>query len=273
MPFIFSTKKEAESHNKLVMPEIDGVEVRLTADRLFGFEYAVDVWKIVPKSDKPTGSDVVDEIFLKDGCKVLCVRNKYEAGSVRKTDSGYMGTGKFTGYPPAFVKEDGSIGMFLRCSNGTFGTFHAATNSFTHRHCTTGETVDTEVFTFDDDLSLPADAQEINREAFKAMRGGHGVIQPVLDYVAKSNGIWHLTRRPCLIPGYGINVHKTQGMTIEEAALSLGGWNNPGLVYTALSRFTSLQGIKLVRDVPKVISGCAFNDDPNPIIGELFEND
>ena len=267
MPFIFSTRREAEAHNAAVMRGLDGIPVELTADRLWGSGYGVDTWKIVPRADKAQGSETVERIPLKDGCKVLCIRNRYEPGEVEDTPSGHTGKGRFAGHRPAFVTPDGT-GMFLRCSNGTFGTYRAAGNSFTHRHCTTGETVETEVFAFDDDVRLPPEAEEINREAFVAMRNGVTCIERAACFAARPSGAWRLTRRPCIIPGYGINIHKTQGMTISDAALSIG-WNAPGLVYTALSRFTSLDGIRLVRDVPRAISGCDFNDGPLPMQEEL----
>lgn len=49
-----------------------------------------------------------------------------------------------------------------------------------------------------------------------------------------------------VLPGYAITIHRSQGMTLDNVAISFRGvnhWRPNGMVYVALSRFRSLQGL------------------------------
>lgn len=46
-----------------------------------------------------------------------------------------------------------------------------------------------------------------------------------------------------------ITVHKSQGKTLEEAYIALNGWTPEGIIYVALSRLTSLDGLGLSRNL------------------------
>ncbi len=50
---------------------------------------------------------------------------------------------------------------------------------------------------------------------------------------------------------WAITVHKSQGLTFEKAILDLSGAFAPGQVYVALSRLTSLEGLKLSTALPQ----------------------
>lgn len=50
---------------------------------------------------------------------------------------------------------------------------------------------------------------------------------------------------------WAITVHKSQGLTFEKAILDLSGAFAPGQVYVALSRLTSLKGLKLSTALPQ----------------------
>ena len=49
---------------------------------------------------------------------------------------------------------------------------------------------------------------------------------------------------------WAITVHKSQGLTFEKAILDLSGTFAPGQMYVALSRLTSLEGLKLSSPIP-----------------------
>ena len=52
-----------------------------------------------------------------------------------------------------------------------------------------------------------------------------------------------------LILGYGITVHKTQGMTLDEIVLN-GGFFETGHAYVAFSRVKTMKGVYISTDIP-----------------------
>jgi len=54
----------------------------------------------------------------------------------------------------------------------------------------------------------------------------------------------HRTQIP-LVPGWAMSVHKSQGMTLDRVIVNLSHAFEEGQVYVALSRATSLNGLKI----------------------------
>ncbi|EHK16881.1 uncharacterized protein TRIVIDRAFT_139619, partial [Trichoderma virens Gv29-8] len=55
----------------------------------------------------------------------------------------------------------------------------------------------------------------------------------------------HRTQIP-LLPGWAMSVHRSQGMTLDRVIVDLSHAFEEGQVYVALSRATSLHGLKVV---------------------------
>lgn len=61
-----------------------------------------------------------------------------------------------------------------------------------------------------------------------------------------------------LVPAYAITIHKAQGMSINNAVIHPGCFEN-GQLYTALSRVTSIQGLVLARPISRGDIFCTGN--------------
>lgn len=53
--------------------------------------------------------------------------------------------------------------------------------------------------------------------------------------------------------GYALSVHKSQGMTLQRVQADLGGAFDCGQVYVALSRVSSIEGLRLPTFDPKKV--------------------
>jgi ATP-dependent exoDNAse (exonuclease V) alpha subunit len=51
--------------------------------------------------------------------------------------------------------------------------------------------------------------------------------------------------------GYAVTIHKSQGMTLEQAEINLGNSNMTGLAYVAFSRIKSYEGLFLAHKLQR----------------------
>lgn len=77
-------------------------------------------------------------------------------------------------------------------------------------------------------------------------------------YEAEVNNAGEIIQRPTASAMYlpcrlckAMTIHKSQGKTLDAAYLALNGWNPEGLIYVAISRLTSLDGLGMSRRLTK----------------------
>lgn len=73
-----------------------------------------------------------------------------------------------------------------------------------------------------------------------------------------------------LVPGWAITVHKSQGMTLERVIVNLTSAFAEGQVYVALSRATSLRGLKVTGSALGLTVGEGGNEEVRQFLGDTF---
>ncbi|KAF5582230.1 ATP-dependent DNA helicase PIF1 [Fusarium pseudocircinatum] len=79
----------------------------------------------------------------------------------------------------------------------------------------------------------------------------------------------HITQIP-LVPDWAITVHKSQGMTLERVIVNLTEAFAEGQVYVALSRATSLRGLKVEGSAQGLTVGQGGNEEVRQFLAETF---
>lgn len=79
----------------------------------------------------------------------------------------------------------------------------------------------------------------------------------------------HRTQVP-LMAGWAMSVHKSQGMTLDRVIVDLSRAFEEGQVYVALSRATSLEGLKIEGDAKGLSVGSGGNDEVRTFLEEKF---
>ncbi|KAF5552897.1 atp-dependent dna helicase pif1 [Fusarium mexicanum] len=79
----------------------------------------------------------------------------------------------------------------------------------------------------------------------------------------------HITQIP-LVPGWAITVHKSQGMTLERVIVNLTEAFAEGQVYVALSRATSLRGLKVAGSAQGLTVGEGGNEEVRQFLADTF---
>ncbi|KAL5603687.1 hypothetical protein FOVSG1_006437 [Fusarium oxysporum f. sp. vasinfectum] len=91
----------------------------------------------------------------------------------------------------------------------------------------------------------------------------------VNSYGKEPYSLLHRTQIP-LLPGWAISVHMSQGMTLNRVIVNLSRAFAEGQVYVALSRATSLEGLKIDGDAEGLVIGNGGNEDVQKFLLEKF---
>ncbi|KAI8711276.1 ATP-dependent DNA helicase [Fusarium sp. LHS14.1] len=91
----------------------------------------------------------------------------------------------------------------------------------------------------------------------------------VNSYGKEPYSLLHRTQIP-LLPGWAISVHMSQGMTLNRVIVNLSRAFAEGQVYVALSRATSLEGLKIDGDSEGLAVGNGGNEDVREFLLEKF---
>lgn len=91
----------------------------------------------------------------------------------------------------------------------------------------------------------------------------------VNSYGKEPYSLLHRTQIP-LLPGWAISVHMSQGMTLNRVIVNLSNAFAEGQVYVALSRATSLEGLKIDGDSEGLAVGKGGNEDVREFLLEKF---
>lgn len=73
-----------------------------------------------------------------------------------------------------------------------------------------------------------------------------------------------------LTAGWALSVHKSQGMTLDRVIVNLSRAFEEGQVYVALSRATSMEGLKVEGDAEGLIVGYGGNADVREFLTAHF---
>jgi len=88
---------------------------------------------------------------------------------------------------------------------------------------------------------------DLNRQPIIKIRSGHKIVVEPMEWVIEENG--KIKARVSQIPlrlAWAITVHKSQGLSLEEAVMDLGAVFEFGQGYVALSRVRRLSGLHLL---------------------------
>ncbi len=91
------------------------------------------------------------------------------------------------------------------------------------------------------------------------------LIQPQIWHTSVENKVIATLVQIPLIHGWGVTIHKAQGMTLDLAQITMRGIFEYGQAYVAFSRLRSLDGLKLIDFDPNVIRA-------HPRAREFYEN-
>lgn len=73
-----------------------------------------------------------------------------------------------------------------------------------------------------------------------------------------------------LVPGWAMNIHKSQGMTMDRVIVNLTRIFEKGQAYVALSRATSLRGLKIEGDITELSRGDGGNSEVQSFLRAKF---
>lgn len=90
--------------------------------------------------------------------------------------------------------------------------------------------------------------KELNKDSVivKFDNGNTAEIKRVIFEIKTADGIYKMEQIP-LVLAYAITIHKSQGMTLKKAMISLNCFTD-GQAYVALSRLESLEGLRIIGD-------------------------
>ncbi len=225
---IFAKNITVDRHNLLMLDKLSGAPLVATSTRTASQR---GDWKQIP-----------DTLRLKEGALVMILANK------RDYDDEFDSRGE------------------LRYANGDLGIVREATSGgwlvTLHR---TGYEVIVDPVRREHTIPLEVGRRKELREAFKAGRG----LDPATIITDEGKGrqeiIGTITYMP-LRAAYGCTVHKTQGLTLDNVQVNIRDWmfKVPGMLFVALSRARTAEGLRIVGDQRGFIERCRIEPRVQP---------
>lgn len=240
---LFPVNTQVDSYNERRLAALPGSEVEIPSER-WGKEKGE--WKNIPQTLK-----------LKDGALVMVLAN--QPGTFQYVN-GDLAT--FHVVPGKPVSEAAEI--FGECADTyTIETKRGwkGTLPFTiRRNISFSVSYSEEGHDFQAEYEDSTWGQQLEHEDYKSKRW----IAIYLDYIAvhcmqgvpywdpRENGlvVGEIRYMPLRL-AYGSSYHKVQGLTLDKVQISLNHYwaGNPGMLYVALSRCRSVEGLRIVGDV------------------------
>ena len=154
------------------------------------------------------------------------------------------------------LKESGNY-MITHNINTSDGLTNGATCKIMMVQCVNNNPTVVWVMFPDDDIGTIARYE--NRHLYRATSQIYRSWTPILTVqkefqIGRSNKLRVVRKQFPLTPAEAITIHKSQGSTIDKAAISFKGTIQKHMVYVALSRLRTLEGLRLLDFDPKKIS-------------------
>lgn len=218
---IFAKNVSVDRHNMLRLDKVHGAPMVATARRS---DTQRGDWKQIP-----------DILRLKEGALVMILANKRD-----------------------YADEFDSRGT-LRYANGDLGILLGEDESHNwrvrlHR---TGYEVTVDPVMRANTIPLEVGRRKEIREAFAAGRGPDPMTIITDEGTGRHEIIGTITYMP-LRAAYGCTVHKTQGLTLDNVQVNIRDWmfKIPGMLFVALSRARTAEGLRIVGDQRGFIERC-----------------
>lgn len=227
---IFAKNISVDRHNMLRLDKVNGKPMVAAARRV---DKQRGDWKQIP-----------DTLRLKEGALVMILANKRD-----------------------YEDEFDSRGT-MRYANGDLGILLGANEDgdwIVALHRLKGSTVRVEPVLRENTIPLEVGRKKEIREAFAAGRGP----DPALVITEEGTGRHEIVGTISYMPlraAYGCTVHKTQGLTLDNVQVNIRDWmfKVPGMLFVALSRARTAEGLRIVGDQQGFIQRCRIEPRVQP---------
>ena len=229
---IFAKNISVDRHNMLML------------DKLVGAPLAVTAWH--DRKQRGDWKQIPETLRLKEGALVMILANKRDYMDEHDT----LGTIRYA---------NGDLGILLGADEGT-GDWYVTL----HR---TGETVRVEPVTRENTIPLEVGRRKAMKEAFEAdpPEGAAPMSLITDDGKGRMEIVGKISYMP-LRAAYGCTVHKTQGLTLDNVQVNIRDWmfKTPGMLFVALSRARTAEGLRIVGDQRGFIERCRIEPRVQP---------
>ena len=206
-----------DEERKTVLTSLRRVEEALNTTKLASLQTKLRAYKAADEGERGRECSLGDQVGLKVGARVMCLKNNGKQGSDRLVN--------------------GSTGIVLKFVKMRYG-------ADAYR----------EAFKWDESGLL---VNRYNTEYVPLVRwdsGSESLVRRMEEQKENEKGKVVFTRQQVpLRLAWAITIHKAQGMTLQQVEIDLGGCFAKGQAYVALSRCQDLSGVKLLNFAPRAV--------------------